>query len=92
MLIKMCFRAHHCEGDECKQTGCPAVAEAAEHDRDEKRHGRTCARANQRLRGECGGNIAGEGIDEVRVGGEVDDNLFFMRTIRGTMLVLYRRI
>ena len=44
------------------------------HGSDEQRHSSTRAGTDDRLRGERGGDVAGEGVDDVGVGGEVDDD------------------
>ena len=62
----------HTERDECPYTGSPAVAEVVVHRGDEQRHG--CARAGtyDGLSCEGGGDVTGEGVDDVGVGGEID--------------------
>lgn len=64
--------SYHSQRDEGPCARSPPVSEVVIHGGDEQRHRRARARPYDGLRGERGRHVAREGVDDVRVGGEVD--------------------
>ena len=65
---------YHSNRDESPCTCSPSVAEVVVHSRDEQRHSRTRPRTDDSLRCERRSDVAGEGVNEVGVRREVNDN------------------